>query len=427
MTPFNMPLPSAGPNVLTQKPPVPTKPPVSASSAASLDKSPTFEKSLDRAIAEESKVSQTKNDPVKTEQTSVKQTETPEAENVSGESNPGATESVDEQNSSVTNAKSEAAAQQKALDSTDAGEVSTEAELLPDIEGVGLFDTQRQLFDKLLKARQERPLPTPLEKDEFALLPPEALLIQLAALATGAGILPGGQEQSVNPEGMTPPPPATPVLPSSGLAFLTEMLSHTQTTEKTEPTVQPSVLSTGNASESYALGLRVISHSKGGQAAAPPSGPPVSSQSPNFADELMDRVGRMRIFSRGGGESEQQVRITLVPEDLGTVDLRLRVDAHNRVHLMITTETDAARELMSRQLNQLRDALERQSMSFGDVTVDIEDQRAGGKAWAEWRFGEQFGQTGNNHDQERTVREILPEAGGEAAISASENGLSIFV
>ena len=341
------------------------------------------------------------------------------------------------------------------------------------MEGTGLFDTQRQLFDKLLRARQERSLPTQSEKDESALLPPEALLIQLAALATGAGILPEGQGQSVNPEGMAPLLPATPVLPSSGLAFLAEMLSHTQTAEKAESSVQPSVFSTGNASENYELGLRVISHSKsglaflaemlshtqtaekaessvqpsvfstgnasenyelglrlishskGGQAASSPLGQPVSSQSPTFADELIDRVGRMRIFSRGGGASEQQVRITLVPEELGTVDLRLRIDAHNRVHLMITTETDAARELMNRQLNQLRDALERQNMSFGEVTVDVDDPRAGGKGWAQWRFGKQFEQTGGN--QERAVREILPEAGEEAAISASESGLSIFV
>lgn len=427
MSPFNMPLPSVGPIALTGKPPVSAKPPASASSAASLKKSPTFEKSLDRAIADESKISQTGGESVQTAQTPIKQTETDaaEAKNGSGENSSGTTEKVAEQNGSNVNvnAKSESAAQQKELDPTDSEKQSAEVEHPLGIEGSGLFETQGRLFDKLLQARQERPLPTLTEKDEAAPLSPEALLKQLAALVTGAGTLPEGQR--ANPETAAPPLPATPVLPSAGLAFLTEMLSHTQTTEKTGSSLQPSVLSTTNASESFELGLRVISQSKGGQAAPPPSGSSVLSQSPAFADELVDRVGRMRIYSRGGGASEQQVRITLIPEDLGTVDLRLRVDAQNRVHLMITTETDAARDLMNRQLNQLRDALERQNMSFGEVTVQVDDQRSGGKEWAQWRSGEQSGQS--EGEQEHTVREILSESGKGSAISASESGLNIFV
>ena len=214
-------------------------------------------------------------------------------------------------------------------------------------------------------------------------------------------------------------------LPSSGLAFLAAMLA--QAGGESNVSADKALLSTADSSGNIDLGLRLLTNHRGGQTALVKSGPPLSAHSPTFADELLDRVGRMRVFSRGSGASEQQVRVTLVPEELGAIDLRMRVDAQNRVHMVIMTETDAARDLLNRQMSQLRDALERQNMEFGEVTVHVDDQKRGGEEMAQWGFGEQRDQLNGGMGRGRGADEIVPEIKRESAISASDGGLSIFV
>ncbi|MBF0449063.1 MAG: flagellar hook-length control protein FliK [Magnetococcales bacterium] len=113
---------------------------------------------------------------------------------------------------------------------------------------------------------------------------------------------------------------------------------------------------------------------------------PVMAQSSTFSAELAERVGTMRLISRAG--ATDQVRINLMPRDLGNLDIRLQVDGENRVHMMVTTETEAAKDLLKNQISQLRDALVKQGMEFGDVDIQVDirqrEQGADSQAGMEW-------------------------------------------
>ncbi|MBF0126839.1 MAG: flagellar hook-length control protein FliK [Magnetococcales bacterium] len=107
------------------------------------------------------------------------------------------------------------------------------------------------------------------------------------------------------------------------------------------------------------------------------------AQSPTFGEDLAEQAGRLRVISRPG--ASEQVRITLHPRDLGAMDMRLVVDDQHQVHLMITTDSDAAREVLQRQMPQLREALARQNLGMGEVMVHVDDGRGGHPA-PEWGF-----------------------------------------
>ena len=288
-----------------------------------------------------------------------------------------------------------------------------------------IFNGERQLSrTDLLPTLTERADQRPLPMDEI--LSRLAILTQQENLLTeqnqSGGVFPQiGHEASLQ-LAVAPPPPT---LPHAGLAFLTEMLAHARTSNKANTlTGQTSTASVEGASN-HESALRVISHHRGGgNTASSASGTPLSTHTSMFSDELVERVARVRIFSRGGG-SEQQVRVTLLPEELGTVDLRLRVDGQNRVHLLIMTETDAARDLMQRQMSQLRDALERQNMTFGDVHVEVDTQQRGGGERA--HGGDAHHAVWQDEDDHADAQDPSHDKRTQAAISASEDGLSIFV
>ncbi|MEO5364180.1 MAG: flagellar hook-length control protein FliK [Magnetococcus sp. DMHC-8] len=88
--------------------------------------------------------------------------------------------------------------------------------------------------------------------------------------------------------------------------------------------------------------------------------------------------------------------MTLDPQDLGTIDLRLRVDAQNQVHLLITTESDATRELLQQRMAELREALARQEMGFGEVIVQVGDQQSDNQAATRWGFAGQQSEQGGD-------------------------------
>ncbi|MBF0294047.1 MAG: flagellar hook-length control protein FliK [Magnetococcales bacterium] len=130
----------------------------------------------------------------------------------------------------------------------------------------------------------------------------------------------------------------------------------------------------------------------------------LQANAPRFAEDLADETGRLRVISRPG--ASEQVRITLNPRELGSLDMRLVVDDRNQVHLMITTDSEAARDLLRGQLPQLRESLARQALGLGEVTVHVEDGR-GGQTAPEWGF--QGGHAGDR-------REFSPwRGGGESA------------
>jgi flagellar hook-length control protein FliK len=98
----------------------------------------------------------------------------------------------------------------------------------------------------------------------------------------------------------------------------------------------------------------------------------LSVNSRQFIDELADNIGRMRVFGRVG--SAEQIRLTLEPQDLGVLNVRIRVENDRRIHVMISTESDQVREIISRQMSQLKEALGRSDLNFGEVMVEVNTQ-----------------------------------------------------
>jgi hypothetical protein len=108
---------------------------------------------------------------------------------------------------------------------------------------------------------------------------------------------------------------------------------------------------------------------------------PLPANAPNFADELSGRIGKLRMISRPG--MPDQVRISLEPRELGELNVRLAMDSNSQqVHIMITAETEAARELLSRHMAQLREALARHDLQFGEVMVEVNDQQKEAPQWS---------------------------------------------
>lgn len=293
------------------------------------------------------------------------------------------------------------------------------------VDGVGPVGVREQVAMRVLHAE---PLRAVAVDHSAGPLSPEALRLQLAQLGIGGvgddgvPVVPGGSDGGVRV--------TSAILPSTSLALLAERLTQSQAGGRGVGFVEElasqvgKVQGTGEASASSESGLRSVTSGRGGLAAK--SGAPLPAHSPQFSDELMERVGRMRIFSRGG-EDTQQMRVTLEPEDLGTLDLRLRVDAHNQVHLLITTETEEARNLLQRQMAQLQEALARQNMGFGQVTIEVGDQQQGNPAASQWGFAEQRTRQEGGVDrgvEEGGVDQPAAEPGGVVSVS---EGVSIIV
>ncbi|MBF0144579.1 MAG: flagellar hook-length control protein FliK [Magnetococcales bacterium] len=144
--------------------------------------------------------------------------------------------------------------------------------------------------------------------------------------------------------------------------------------------------------------------------------------SASFGEDLAEQIGRIRLISRPG--MSEQVRINLVPRELGTLDVRLSVDEENRIHLLITADSDAARDLLNKQLPQLKEAFARQNFGLGEIAVQV-DQRQKGDASGqefEWRGGGGGlfqGDTEHNDSEPRPISEMRrPWTPGQ--------GLSVF-
>lgn len=174
--------------------------------------------------------------------------------------------------------------------------------------------------------------------------------------------------------------------------------------------------------DSFAFSLRVVSQKGGNSGPKSPSvpQPPLSAQTPNFGEDLAARVGRIRLISRPG--ISDQVRITLEPRDLGSIDLRLQVDDENRVHLLISTDSDATRELLNRQMSQLKEALARQNLGFGDVTVQVDVRQKGEET--EWKGDQHTTRRGTARSVNK--EETPPDRQRMPANSSGNGGLSIF-
>jgi flagellar hook-length control protein FliK len=179
------------------------------------------------------------------------------------------------------------------------------------------------------------------------------------------------------------------------------------------------------------FGLRSASAGKSGQTPPQVNKSPLSAQSPTFSKELAERVGSIRLISRAG--VSDQVRINLVPRDLGNLDIRLQVDSENRVHMMVTTETEAAKDLLKSQISHLKDAMSKQGMEFGDVDiqVDIQERENGEGANADLQWGgdshlEFEGLSGRADGDEEIGSDEEPQILGKV-IRASDGSMSVFI
>ena len=71
-----------------------------------------------------------------------------------------------------------------------------------------------------------------------------------------------------------------------------------------------------------------------------------------------------------------ELRMQLKPEELGQLDLKLRVEGE-RVHVVIVTQQPGVRELLESQLPQLRSLLQEGGFQLGDVDVRQDGGRSG--------------------------------------------------
>ncbi|MBF0184444.1 MAG: flagellar hook-length control protein FliK [Magnetococcales bacterium] len=268
------------------------------------------------------------------------------------------------------------------------------------------------------------------ETPDRGALTAEELIMQLSLLGVGGQ---AAGEGEVIPAVMMDAgsKTAAALLPTANMAQLVEKMMQVRVVEKAGAQdevaeVLGKLQAVSGGSSTTDTSLRLTS---GGREVA--GGGKLSADSPQFADELLDRVGKMRLLNRGG--MTDQLRVTLTPENLGSIDLRLRVDGQHQVHLLITTESEMTKDLLHRQLGQLRDALARQEMGFGEVIVQVGDQgQQDHYAAAQWSYADQQAQReqllarGSGRLHEDAVRVDPVETMHRPIISASE-GVSIIV
>ncbi|MEA3406336.1 MAG: flagellar hook-length control protein FliK [Pseudomonadota bacterium] len=75
----------------------------------------------------------------------------------------------------------------------------------------------------------------------------------------------------------------------------------------------------------------------------------------------------------------QQAQITLNPEKLGPVQVRLHVDRDQQVHVVMTAQHGVTREAMDAAIPRLREMFEQAGMNLGSVDVNDQNQFANGE------------------------------------------------
>ncbi|MBF0125092.1 MAG: flagellar hook-length control protein FliK [Magnetococcales bacterium] len=153
----------------------------------------------------------------------------------------------------------------------------------------------------------------------------------------------------------------------------------------------------------------------------------LSPNAPQFGDELVDQIGRMRLISRPG--APEQVSMTLDPEELGTLHVRVSVDHDRQVQVAIIAESEAVREIINRQIPQLKEALARSDLVFGEVMVQVDS----GQTQASDQGG--TGQAGDGNSSQFGATLSKWERGEDSTVdlsmiqptwTGSNDGLSVF-
>ncbi|MBF0177434.1 MAG: flagellar hook-length control protein FliK [Magnetococcales bacterium] len=150
----------------------------------------------------------------------------------------------------------------------------------------------------------------------------------------------------------------------------------------------------------------------------------LTATKPDFAQEMADNIGRLRMISRPG--MPEQVRITLDPQDLGELHVRLQMDKNQQVHVTIMAGTDAARDLLTRDLPQLQQAFANNNLGFGGLTVNVGTQshQGGGEGW---RDGGREGHAGAQEEKEvKGLDPMAGRAGWRTSPEMGERALNLF-
>ncbi|MBF0137979.1 MAG: flagellar hook-length control protein FliK [Magnetococcales bacterium] len=149
----------------------------------------------------------------------------------------------------------------------------------------------------------------------------------------------------------------------------------------------------------------------------------LTATKPDFAQDMADSIGRLRMISRPG--MPEQVRITLDPQDLGELHVRLQMDKNQQVHVTIMAETDAAKELLNRDLPQLRDAFARQDLGFGGLTVNVGTNARQGSD-ERWRDGARQGSAKEQDGKNVPALDPLALRSAQKAYTSGDTNLNLF-
>lgn len=115
----------------------------------------------------------------------------------------------------------------------------------------------------------------------------------------------------------------------------------------------------------------------------------VPVKSPQWGQALAHRVSYM------ANQQIQQAHITLNPEKLGPIQIKLHMDRDQQVHVSMVAQNGATRESMEMAIPRLREMLEQSGMNL--ASVDVSDQGQAEQQQKEFEFAEK-GNTDSSHD-----------------------------
>ncbi|WP_052429576.1 flagellar hook-length control protein FliK [Paenibacillus borealis] len=195
----------------------------------------------------------------------------------------------------------------------------------------------------------------------------------------------------------------SPQLPSTGLAPVTK---ETAAAEETLPAAKAS------AGEPEIVTAGQLSLSNGIPAPLKASASPVPVQ--HFAQEMNTFIsGKLEIVKKGG---VAEATITLFPENLGQVDVKISMQNGNLVAQFLTQHS-GTKDILEQQMNQLRLALQSQGLQVERLEVTQNNP----SPQSQWT-GQQGQQPGAGGQQQGRRSRERQEESADAVLAAELNG-----
>ncbi|MEK4328002.1 flagellar hook-length control protein FliK [Paenibacillus sp. FSL R7-0312] len=194
----------------------------------------------------------------------------------------------------------------------------------------------------------------------------------------------------------------SPQIPSTGIAPVKE----TATSEEALPAAK---ISAGEP-EIVTAGQLSLSNGISAPLKAPSSPVPVQQ----FAQEMNTFIsGKLEIVKKGG---VAEATITLFPENLGQVDVKISMQNGNLVAQFLTQHS-GTKDILEQQMNQLRLALQSQGLQVEKLEVTQNNP----SAQSQWT-GQQGQQTGAGGQQQGRRSRERQEESADAVLAAELNG-----